>query len=478
MTRRRTAAATAATAAAAALVAALPESALAHGIQGKRDLPMPEWLFVWGAVLVLVISFLGLAVLWPKARLEDAGWKPLGALGRILASRPVEIACGVIGALLLVLVVYSGLAGEDNDNLAPLFVFVVFWVALVPVSIVFGDVFRAFNPWAAVARAVSWVFGRTGRQSTEPFEYPERLGHWPAAAGILAFTMMELVVDVGTDPRPLAIAALVYSAITWFCMSLYGIDRWLERGEAFSVYFGLFARLSVFERRGDRIGRRPFLSGLSGLTPVAGTVALLAVMIGSTSFDGLSVGRPWKQDIHPELVDAFTSLGLSVRGAAQVSDALGLLAMILLVLGFYMLGVIGARTAGGSFTRGELARRFVHSLVPIAVAYVLAHYVSLLLNEMQLLPALLSDPLGRGSDLFGWSDVTMDNSWVASETLWYLWLGLVTAGHVSALVLAHDRALALYDRAAVAVRSQYWMLGVMVGFTCLALWLLSEASQG
>ncbi|HEX8649079.1 MAG TPA: hypothetical protein VF715_19460 [Thermoleophilaceae bacterium] len=475
MTRRSTAIAAAA---AAALVAALPQTASAHGIQVKRDLPIPEWLFVWGAALVLIVSFLGLAVLWPKPRLEEAGWKPFGGLGRLLASRPVRIACGAIGAFFLVLVIYSGLAGEENDNLAPLFVYVVFWVALVPVSVVFGDVFRAFNPWAAIARAVSWVFGRLGRDPAEPFEYPERLGHWPAAAGLLAFTLMELVVDVGSDPRPLAIAALVYSAITWFCMSLYGIDRWLDRGEAFSVYFGLFARLSVFERRGDAVGRRPFLSGLPGLTPVAGTVPLLAVMIGSTSFDGLSVGRLWRLDVQPELVDAFTSLGLSVRGAAQLADAIGLLTAISVVLGFYMLGVMGARTAGGDFRPGELARSFVHSLVPISIAYVLAHYVSLLLNEIQAFPALLSDPLGRGSDLFGWADWTVDTTWVASETLWYLQVGFVIAGHVAALALAHDRALALYDRAAVAVRSQYWMLGVMVGFTCLALWLLSEAAQG
>ena len=205
MTRRR---AVVAAAAAVLLVAALPDVALAHGIQQKRDLPIPDWLFVWGAALVLLISFVAFAVLWPKPRLEDAGWKPIPALG-LLASRAVEIACGAIGVALFVLVVYSGLAGEDNDNLAPIFIYVVFWVALVVVSVAFGDVFRAFNPWRAVARAVSWAFGRTGREPAEPFAYPERLGHWPAAAGILAFTMMELVVDVGAEPRPLAIAALV-----------------------------------------------------------------------------------------------------------------------------------------------------------------------------------------------------------------------------------------------------------------------------
>ena len=450
---------------------------LAHGLQSKRDLPIPEWLFGWGAALVLLISFVGLAVLWPKPRLEEVEWRPLKRAGRVLASRPVEIACGAIGALLLVLVVYSGLAGETNDNLTPTFVYVVFWVALVPASVLFGDVFRAFNPWRAIARAVSWVFRRGDREGAEPFDYPERLGHWPAAAGLLAFVTMELVVDVGADPRPLAIATLVYSAITWFCMSLYGIERWCDRGEAFSVYFGLFARLSVFERRGDTVGRRPLLSGLSSFAPIAGTVPLLAVMIGSTTFDGMSVGTLWRQDLQPHLIDLFDSLGLGSRAAEQFADGTGLLGAIAIVLGFYMLGVLGARTAGGDFSVRGLARAFVHSLVPIAVAYVLAHYVSLLLFQGQAVPALLSDPLGRGSDLFGAGDWTIDTNWIAAETLWYLQVAVVVLGHVAGLALAHDRALALYDRASVAVRSQYWMLGVMVGFTCLALWLLSEASQ-
>jgi len=465
-------------AAAAVLLLAVPQPALAHGIQAKRDLPIPEWLFVWGAALVLLVSFVALAVLWPKPRLEDGEWRPLPRAGRFLAGRPVEIACGAVGVLLFVLVVYAGLAGEGTDNLAPTFVYVVFWVGLVPVSVLFGDVFRAFNPWRAVARAVSWAFRRAGREPAEPFAYPDWLGHWPAAAGLLAFTTMELVVDVGADPRPLATAALVYSALTWFCMSLYGIERWCERGEAYSVYFGLFARLSVFERRGDMVGRRRFLSGLSAWKPVAGSVPLLAVMIGSTSFDGLSVGKLWRQDLQPELIDFFDGLGLATRAAAQFADFVGLVGAIGLVLGFYLLGVLGARTAGGDFSARDQARAFVHSLVPIAVAYVMAHYVSLVLFQGQAVPALLSDPLGRGSDLFGWSDWTVDTQWIGSETLWYLQVGFVIAGHVAALTLAHDRALALYDRAAVAVRSQYWMLGVMVGFTCLALWLLSETAQG
>jgi hypothetical protein len=471
-----------ATAAAVALAVALPEAALAHGIQGKRDLPIPEWLFGWAAALVLLVSFVALAVLWPKPRLEeDDGWRPLGRVGRALASRPVDIACGTIGVLLLVLTVYSGLAGENipRSNFAPTFVYVVFWVGLVVASVLLGDVFRAFNPWRAVGRAVSWTSARLGSgEPSEPFEYPERLGRWPAAAGLLGFTVLELALRSGDEPRTLGIAILIYSGLTWFCMSLYGVERWCDRGEGFSVYFGLLARLSVFERRGDVVGRRRFLSGLPRIDVVPGTVGLLAVVIGSTSFDGFTASKAWSENLALDLKDLFEGIGFGGEAAQQLAAGAGLVAACALIYGFYTLGIRGVRTVGGDLDVRRLSEAFVHSLVPIGVAYVMAHYVSLLLYEAQGIPALLSDPLAKGSDLLGWADVTIDYTWIGNETLWYFQVAFVILGHVLALTLAHDRALALYERASAAARSQYWMLGVMVGFTCLALWLLSEAAQG
>ena len=151
-------------------------------------------------------------------------------------------------------------------------------------------------------------------------------------------------------------------------------------------------------------------------------------------------------------------------------------AAVLLVYGFYMLGVVGARSVGGGFTTERLARAFVHTLVPISLAYVAAHYFTLLLFQGQAVEFLASDPLGEGSDLFGTADSQIDYTLIGANATWYWQVGFVVAGHVAALTLAHDRALALYDDAKLAVRSQYWMLAVMVGFTSLALWLLSQAN--
>jgi hypothetical protein len=188
---------------------------IAHGISVRTDLPVPEVIFWWAAAVVLAVSFVALAVLWPKPRLEKPSWRPLpGGIGRVLGSRPVEIACGAIGVFLLVLTVYAGFEGTQSTtaNWTPIFIYVIFWLAFVPLSLVLGDVFRAFNPWRAIGRGVAWIARTVSRSELpEPLAYPRWLGRWPAAAGIFGFATMELVVSGGDKPETLAIAVLVYS---------------------------------------------------------------------------------------------------------------------------------------------------------------------------------------------------------------------------------------------------------------------------
>jgi hypothetical protein len=461
-----------------ALLLAAPSSAHAHGLTGRADLPIPTWLFSWGAALVLIVSFVGLAVLWPQPRLEEDRFRPLPAsLNTVLTSRVLDVLCGFVGVALFVVVLWSGLLGTEviPQNLAPTFVYVGFWLGLVPLSVVFGDVFRAFNPWRAVGRLVGAVMGA---RAPEPLPYPERLGHWPAAVGLLGFAWLELVSSEGDRPAVIALAVVVYSTVTWLGMSLYGVESWSRRAEAFGVYFGLLARISPFERRGDQVGLRPLLSGLARMEPDHGLVAVLAVMVGSVSFDGLSGGPSWQVWLDPVLDFFSEDLGLGPKQALELSYALGLLASVGFVYGFYRLGIAGARTVDRRQAAGRLASIFVHSLVPIALAYVAAHYVSLLLFQGQALAPLASDPLGEGSNLFGTADWGIDLGFVSAEAFWYLQVGFVIVGHIAALALAHDRALTVYDDPRLAARSQYWMLTVMVGFTTLALWLLSEASKG
>jgi hypothetical protein len=198
-------------------------------------------------------------------------------------------------------------------------------------------------------------------------------------------------------------------------------------------------------------------------------------MIGSITFDGGQETAVWS-DVGPHFAGFFASLGAGPTLADELAAGSGLLIAILLVAGFYLLGVAGATTVGGGYSLRYLAGAFVHSLVPIALVYVAAHYFTFLLFQGQATWYLVSDPLGKGWDLFGTRDASINYGLIGATTTWYIQVVLVVLGHAAGLALAHDRALVLYDDPRAATRSQLWMLAVMIGFTSLALWLLSQAN--
>jgi len=460
---------------AALLALALPASAQAHGIVGRADLPIPVWLFSWTAAIVLVVSFVALSTLWRTPQLQDERRRPLLRVPAGL-SAALELVAGLIGVALFALVIYSGLDGAQvpNANFSVTFVYVIFWVGLPVLSVLFGDVFAAFSPWRACARALSRLLrlARMGR-AEPPLRYPDRLGVWPAIAGIVGFAWLELVYVARDEPSLLAVLSLGYFCVMVLGMLLFGVERWGASADGFGVYFSLLGRLSAFgcDRRGLYL-RRP-LSGIASLRVRPGTVTLICALIGTTTFDGFSNGGIWRK-AEPELQSAFSSLGLHETPAQELAYSVGLVLCICLIVAVYRLGIAGVRSVGARYDTGELTRAFAHTLVPIAFAYVLAHYFSLLIWQGQALGYLISDPLGNGSDLFGTSGWQIDYGVLSYAAIWYVQVGALIAGHVGGLALAHDRALVLYREPEEAVRSQYWMLAVMVAFTSFGLWLLSD----
>jgi hypothetical protein len=261
-------------------------------------------------------------------------------------------------------------------------------------------------------------------------------------------------------------------------MGIYGVEAWTRRGDAFGVWFGLFAMLAPLGRREDgRLVLRPPVAGAARLAPAAGTVPLLILGIGSTGFDGAKEG-PLFNNVRPHLQDVFTSLGFSLGTALELAFVVGLLVAVAMVGGLWWLGTEGMPRARIGATHAELSRRFAHTLIPIAAAYVVAHYFSLLAYNGQDLWRLASDPLGDGTDLFGAHDRAIDYTILGATAIWYVQALALVLGHVAALTLAHDRALVVYGSAKAAARSQVVMLVLMVCFTCLGLWLLSAALNG
>jgi hypothetical protein len=464
-----------------AVVLLFPELASAHALVGRKDLPVPAWLFAWAASVVLVISFALLTVAWTSPRLQDEEWRPLPRwLSQVVLNPITQTLCGLIGVGLLVLVLYSGFKGieDPTHNFSVIFVFYTFWLGMVLLSVLLGDVFRAFNPWRAIARLISGGFRLVaGESAPTPFTYPERLGRWPAVIGIVLFVWLELIAGGGIAPTPhkVAVATVIYSVATFVCMALFGIEEWISRGEAFSAYFGMFSRLGPFEVRGDQVGRRRFLSGAPQWAAVPGAVALVITSIGITSFDGAQEGV-WSGTIRWTFERA-SDLGFSLPDSFRIANTIWLLITIGGMAGLYWLGVKGMHTVRGSPPTLALGRSFAHTLIPIALAYLVAHYFSAFLYQEQAqFTYILSDPLGHGSDLFGTAGGEINYGIVGSNTVWYVQVAALVVGHVLGLTLAHDRALASYDSVRLASRSQYFMLAVMVAFTCFGLFLLSQAN--
>jgi hypothetical protein len=462
-----------------------PAGASAHGLVLVTNLPIPEWLFAWAAAVVLVVTFVALATLWPTPRLARIRERPIWHCPGWL-----EAVCGALGIGFFVLIVYAGIAGSQIplSNITPTWIYVVFWVGLAFASFLFGDAFRPFNPWRAIARAVAWVARHAGgeRATSEPLNYPDRLGRWPAVIGLLGYAWLELVYVNKDAPNLLAFLSLGYAAVQLVGMSLYGIETWSERGDAFAVFFDFLGRMAPLHWKRERAPGRgfdvylrpPFVGALS-LELLPGTIAMVIAMIATTSFDGFSNASIWLNGngLFYDLQSLFIHIGLAGNGdlaADELAGTVGLLAMVGVIAGFFRLGILGMRSINTRYGAPELTRSFAHTLLPIAIAYFVAHYFSLLAFSGQWMIQLVSDPLGNGANIFGTANVQPNYALLTGNFLWYVQVAALVTGHAAGITLAHDRALTLYPNPREATRSQYWMLTVMVAFTCLGLWILSS----
>ncbi|HEV7614633.1 MAG TPA: fenitrothion hydrolase [Solirubrobacterales bacterium] len=458
---------------------------MAHALAARQDLPIPAWLFAWGASIVLIASFFALSAAWRSPRFEQAHWRPLGAgLARAATSPPVQVLCGLAGVFLFGVAVYAGLRGTEapDRNFALTFLFVTTWLGFPFFSAIFGDIFRPFNPWRAIGRAAGAGFRAIAGQRPAHLAYPEALGRWPAAIGLLAVVWLEIVygasggVAVGLAPEPAATAALLYSAYTLAMMALFGVEEWCERGEIFSVYFGMFSQLGCFGVEDGRLGRRRPLAAATHWATLPGSAAVVIASIASTSFDGGQEGafKPAIESTFEWIVDR----GLGLTAALRLTDTVFLALCFAGVALVYMLGVRGMRTVRGAPSLAKLRVGFAHTLIPIALAYLVAHYFSLFVfQEQAQFTYLLSDPLGTAhTDLFGTASAGIDFTILSANAIWYVQVSALVVGHVLGLTLAHDRALVYWPDYRQAARSQYWMLAVMVAFTCFGLYLLSYSN--
>ena len=485
--------------------------AFAHGFGQRYDLPVPLWLWVSGAALAVALSFVVMGLFirgtpglhgYPRANLLR--WR----VGPLLTHPVVTITAKAVGVILLGLVVVTGIVGSQNPsrNPAPTLVWVLWWVGFAYISALIGNLWALVNPWSTLFAWAENLFNDSDHEPGLRFRYPKGLGVWPAVALFLAFAWVELVFAGRALPANLALFAVVYSLITWTGMALFGRAVWLVHGDPFALAFGVLARFSPTEvrvtdpavcrmcpidcrdRRGEcvdcytcfarareaerELNVRPFAVGLLRDAPLSASMMTFVVLLLSTvTFDGFTATPAWA-DAESALYAALPALGSSRLAAI---GTLGLLTFPALFLGIYSGFAHWMATAGGRPTAaGPIARAFVLSLVPIAIGYHLAHYFTYLLIQGQLVIPLASDPLARGWDLLGTTGHRPDIGVVGARFAWYTAVLAIVLGHIVAVFVAHVTALREFESRGVALRSQYPMLALMVGYTMLSLWIVAQ----
>jgi hypothetical protein len=431
---------------------------VAHGIGGRLDLPVPLAFFAAGAAVVLIVTFLTLATVWLRPRFQDGPrYRPTGRTVRLGALNIL----GFLGLALVVLAGISSLArGGDQAgtrSIGPVLVWVYFWLVVPFLGAFLGDLYTGINPWRTLSHWLAFGElerpvgnGRPGR----------RIGLWPAALLLVAVAWLELVNPGSADPATLAIAALVFSAFLLTMIARYGRETALTSFDPFTSYNRFISAISPFGRNASgRLMYRGWLRALVVIPEWPGLTAFVVIMIGTVSFDGLSATSWWEA--------ATGGFGASIIGRTVL-----LIAMCLAIGGTYFLACfLAVRLGGGGRRASQVASRFAHTLVPIAFAYAVAHYFTLIIFEGQSLLSAASDPFGLGWDLFGTRSYKI-NFFLGALPIWYIQVGAIVLGHVAGVVLAHDRALVDF-KGLGAMRSQYAMLLLMVLLTTLGLFILA-----
>jgi len=430
---------------------------LAHGLGGSTDLPIPYTYALIGAAWALTLTFAVVALAWRRPCFDPAHpGAPLPHWLAALVDAPaVRRTTAVLAALFTVWVLVAAFLGPaDGENALPGTFYVLLWVGLPVLSVLIGPIWRLISPVRTLWRLVP---GDPGRH-----RYPDRLGYWPAVLGLFAFVWLELV-----SPDPASLTAIRYWLLGYAVVMLAGAAyfgrRFFARADPFEVYSIAASRLSPLRRNtaGRLVAGNPF-DHLPTMPIRPGTVAVLAVLLGSTAFDSFSAMPQWRTLVD-ELADGVW--------AATLVKTVGLIVFVSVVgLTFWL----AARATGGvdRATRRLLPGRLAHSLIPIVLGYVLAHYLSYLVERGQQTVIRLADPLGRGWNLLGLGDA--DVSYVLSmhpSVLASIKVLCVVAGHMAGVIAAHDAALRLLPRGH-QLTGQLAMMVAMVGYTFTGLYLL------
>ncbi|WP_342343897.1 hypothetical protein [Chthonobacter albigriseus] len=453
--------------------------ALAHGSERGFVMLLPTGHVMAGGAAAVAASFLAAALIPERAGRAIAAARL--RLGTVPAVDPTWTS--TLSAVIVLALVAVGFLGYPDPltNPLPLSIWTVWWVGFPLAHAVFGNLWAYLNPLTGPYRLLDRWLGGELKAAARPL--PAGLGYWPAIGGFLLFAWFELVSLKPDEPETLATAVSIYLILSFACLATFGEEDWMGRGDPFAPFFRFVARLSplVFERRDD--GRVAVVLALPGAglvhakpMPVTG-VAYVLLTLATVSFDGFSKTFTWLSFI------GINPLEFPGRSAVTGANTAGLLAAFAVLAGvFFAATAIGWAAAGRPGRYADAAGRAVLSVVPISIAFHLAHYLTALLVNGQYALLAANDPLGLGANLLGLRGMQVTTSFLTSAAgstrVFAVQTGVIVVGHVVAVVAAHLAAAAVARSRREALAIEAPLAAVMVGYTAFGLWLLSTPTAG
>ncbi|MDN5928172.1 MAG: hypothetical protein L0I29_13945 [Hyphomicrobiales bacterium] len=461
----------------AGLALASVEPAFAHAGDAGFVLLLPTGYYLVGGALAVALSFAILAVVPPGPLARLAEWR------RVLFAAPWEwrlvlswLSFAGFAALLL-----AGWWGSRDplSNPLPLVFWTILWGALTIVEGLVGDFWFWINPWYGPYRLLAALRGRSGAEDGER-ALPGGLAYWPAAVLFLGFAWFELVYPAPEDPARLATVLLVYYLANLAAALVFGYSAWVRQGECLSAFFRMISRLALFSgRRDEKAHKRTIDLALPGARlisadalPASGILFLL-LALSSVSFDGLSRTFTWLGFV------GINPLDFPGRSAVVGVNTAGLVGMAVALCGAFLLAVwLGHLLCGSAVSFRRTAGALAWSIIPISLAYHIAHNLTEILVNAQYALAAISDPFALGWDLFGTAGMHVHAGITAGyDSAWAIWnsqAAVIIAGHVLAVLVAHAIAWRLHGSARKAVLSQIPLALLMVFYTVFGLWLLAS----
>jgi hypothetical protein len=430
---------------------------LAHGVGRVYQSPLPLWLYLAGAGATVAASFLLRALVRDTAELRPER-KIAGETFSLVVTR-LMVAGGVF---LLLLTLASGAFGDDGgSSLASL----LFWVGLIVGTVAVGSVmagsWERIDPWSTLER---FYRAEEGRESPALRRGVEARW-WIAPLMIYLLFWFELVSGVGFDSFWIVAVLLLYTVFVLTLRAPLGGVTW-NAVDPLAILFGFAERVAPLRLHDDGLYYRGWIRGLDENRPMPrGLYAALFVLLASTTLDNVRETVGWSEFRN--------ATGLGEASDVLVDSVALLLFSLLFLLPFLATVWLSRRLIGSHMEFGEMGRRFGWSLIPIGVAYVLAHNAPLVLSGFPLIVRGLSDPFAQGWNLLGTADA-LQGFFPSPALVWFLEIVIIVGGHILGVLAAHRSAVRLGHSHREAVRSQYALTALMSIFTITTLWLLSQ----